>query len=444
LESPTLPKPEYTKPETASQKLGRVLSAVIFGVILGGIGGALIVASLWGDNVRWLGATAGAVLMAINEAVFESRRSKGEPRHRTTQLLGGVFFGAILGWLVGLVFAELTPWLSGLALGFINGVFSLQSKKFLISVLTGLSIGGLAQVLSPDATPVVLGALVVPVDHVLRLLLIREDEPVVMVGQRIPPEETKYVVPFEANSGYVGTNFFQDLARTTDGVFKRNTPGIGLIDNIDVLQGPTFNPGLLDPRIREFYEHTSDYSLVIIPIWDLRYKPLFWFFKRFLARPIGQVNLPFNTEEAQRGIVSYIDTIDFSCDDIIDLRGWIRAYRDSQEAIYVGIYTTIRVEDAGYVSVGFPLPAASFTATLLPFNLDGGRFLLRTRETGLPFPGHYLTMVDKESGNRTVMKLPTLDEEIEVYIDSDQLKTDHRFYFAGLNFLTLYYTISKH
>ena len=48
------------------------------------------------------------------------------------------------------------------------------------------------------------------------------------------------------------------------------------------------------------------------------------------------------------------------------MRGWIRSAADTDEPIYVGIYTTYRHEGRGYVSVGFPLPQASFTATLLP------------------------------------------------------------------------------
>ena len=48
------------------------------------------------------------------------------------------------------------------------------------------------------------------------------------------------------------------------------------------------------------------------------------------------------------------------------MRGWIRSRADTGEPIYVGIYTTYRHEGRGYVSVGFPLPQASFTATLLP------------------------------------------------------------------------------
>ncbi len=67
-------------------------------------------------------------------------------------------------------------------------------------------------------------------------------------------------------------------------------------------------------------------------------------------------------------MVSYIDSIDYENEDgeadhISTLRGWIRAYEDSGEAIYVGVYTVVRHGDAGYVSVGFPLPEANFTAT---------------------------------------------------------------------------------
>ena len=48
------------------------------------------------------------------------------------------------------------------------------------------------------------------------------------------------------------------------------------------------------------------------------------------------------------------------------VRGWIRSFADNDEPIYVGIYTTYRHDGRGYVSVGFPLPQASFTATLAP------------------------------------------------------------------------------
>ena len=109
----------------------------------------------------------------------------------------------------------------------------------------------------------------------------------------------------------------------------------------------------------------------------------------------------------------------------------------------MGVYTVVRHEDAGYVSVGFPLPEANFTATLLPNNNNGENLLLKTHGTGSRFTGHYLTDIDDEDGTLTILKLPTMGEEIDVYVRDGDLRTDHRFYFGDYRFLTLYYSIER-
>ena len=43
----------------------------------------------------------------------------------------------------------------------------------------------------------------------------------------------------------------------------------------------------------------------------------------------------------------------------------------------------------------------------------------------------------------TVLKLLYFGEQIEVYVADGQLKTDHRFYLAGQNFLLLEYVIER-
>ena len=93
-----------------------------------------------------------------------------------------------------------------------------------------------------------------------------------------------------------------------------------------------------------------------------------------------------NQREAQRGMHSRIDTITPEGADVVAIRGWIRSFADTDEPIYVGIYTTYRDEDRGYVSVGFPLPHASFTATLAPRARPGGGLVLTSRADGRP-PG---------------------------------------------------------
>jgi hypothetical protein len=275
----------------------------------------------------------------------------------------------------------------------------------------------------------------------------------------------KYVVPFEAHTKYIGSDYAATLARESDGTFKRNIEDIGIVESLDALRGPTFDPNRVDPLIREFYEHTSRFKLTIIPEWNPFIRPFFWAFKTFVAQKIGQANIPFNIKDAQRGMVSFIDTIEYQAAEGADtaetsngpdqtLRVWIRAYQDSGEAIYVGIYTIVRHEDTGFVSVGFPLPEANFTATLLPFNNRGDGLLLSTRQTspesgkapgsiGARFPGHYLSDIDENDGSLTTLELTTMDEEIDVFVEDGQLRTEHRFFFSGSRFLTLHYTIER-
>ena len=206
--------------------------------------------------------------------------------------------------------------------------------------------------------------------------------------------------------------------------------------------GRPSTPGRVHPLIREFYEHTSRFRLSIIPEWRRWMKPGYELFKLLVAQPLGQAAIPSNIEEAQRGMVSTIDTIALDGDEEIDIRGWIRTFADSGKPIYVGIYTSFRHEDRGYVSVGFPIPSANFTATLLPRNAGEHDFVLTSR-TELAFPGHYLSSVDSERDALTVLKLLYFQERIFVYVADGELKTDHSFYLAGQRFLTLHYEIER-
>lgn len=426
------------KRKTPPTKNQRALSAGIAGVIMGMVGGAIIGAS-FGSVLP--GAVLCAVVIGPIAGIIDYRRKEGQPTPLVYRILMMSFAGAVLGAMMGMLFSGLSLTVIGLVLGLLSGLFGLRTNKVLLGIITGGVIGFLAQTYLPGLNPAILGALVVLVYRILSTLLFREQENIQLMAERVPREEIKYVVPFEANSKYVGADYFKDLARSEEGIFIRNSLGVGIVESMDNMRGPAFEVELVHPLIREFYEHTSNFKLNIVPEWEMRFKPLFWIFKRYIAQPIGQANLPFNTEEAQEGVVSYIDTIDFKCDDIIDLRGWVRAFEQTGDAIYVGIYTTFQHQGVGYVSVGFPLPDANFTATLLPKNHNESNFLLTSRNTGYPFPGHYLTA--SENDNLTVMRLPTFNEEIEVLVENEQLRTEHRFFLAGLNFLTLYYTMER-
>src|SRR5258706_11247814 len=98
---------------------------------------------------------------------------------------------------------------------------------------------------------------------------------------------------------------------------------------------------------QRIYEHTTRFALDIVPQWRVWVRPGYLLYRTLLARPLGQANVPMSQREAQHGVRSRIDTIS-GADGVVSVRGWIRSAADTGEPIYVGIYTTYRLEDRGY------------------------------------------------------------------------------------------------
>jgi hypothetical protein len=193
----------------------------------------------------------------------------------------------------------------------------------------------------------------------------------------------------------------------------------------------------------EFYEYTTRFTLDIVPEWRLWVRPGYLLYRNLLARPLGQASVPMNQRETQRGIRSRIDTITSPEDGVVAVRGWIRSFADNDEPIYIGVYTTYRHEGRGYVSVGFPLPQASFTATLVPSVRPGGGIVLSSRSDELKHPGHYLTYIDAESRELTTAAVHGFAEQLDVYVQDGELCAEHAFWVFGLPFMVLHYRMHR-
>jgi hypothetical protein len=420
---------------------GRILDALIWGAALGAAAGAVL-----GDAIDGVGAGPGAVIGAVlyapAEAITSIRRGPAEPKPLWYRILSSALLMALFGWLLGLIYGPDEPLLTAIISGALVGLLGLRPAKAALGLLVGAVLGAVFQALDSGLEPALIAAAVTLTYRLIAAIAYRGRELVRVMAEEVPASELRYVVPFEARSRYVGGDYVEQLAKARGGTFRRNPPDVGILASLDNLEGPTFDAGRVHPLIREFYEHTSRFRLSIVPEWRRWMKPGYELFKRSVAQPLGQAAIPSNIEEAQRGMVSTIDTIALHGDEEIDIRGWIRTFADSGKPIYVGIYTSFRHQDRGYVSVGFPIPSANFTATLLPRN-SGEHDLLLTSRTELAYPGHYLSSVDSERDTMTVLKLLYFQEQIFVYVAHDELKTDHSFYLAGQRFLTLHYEIER-
>ena len=418
-----------------------MLDGLIWGAALGAASGAVLGDAIDGLGAG-LGALIGAALYAPAEVITSLRRGPAEVKPLWYRILSSALLMALFGWLLGLIYGPDEPLVTALISGALLGLLGLRPGKALLGLLVGAVIGALFQALDGDVEPALVAATVALTYRVIAAIVYRGRGLVRVMAEEVPASELQYVVPFEARSRYVGSDYVEQLAKARGGTFRRNPPDVGILASLDSLQGPTFDPSRVHPLIREFYEHTSRFRLSIIPEWRRWMKPGYELFKLVVAEPLGQAAIPSNIEEAQRGMVSTIDTIALDGGEEIDIRGWIRTFAESGKPIYVGIYTSFRHQDRGYVSVGFPIPSANFTATLLPCNTGEHDFVLTSR-TDLAFPGHYLSSIDSERDALTVLKLLYFQERIFVYVTDGELKTDHSFYLAGQRFLTLHYEIER-
>jgi hypothetical protein len=323
--------------------------------------------------------------------------------------------------------------------GAVAGALGLRPEKVVAGPLFGAAVGrSLAALRSPMPAPVVASATVVC--YRIASAAIFRDNQVSLLAERVAAHDLPFVVPLEARSRYVGTDYVQSLAAVVGGDYVRGAADVGIVGSLDDLAGPDLDPTAIDPRVREFYEHTTRFALDIVPEWRTWVRPGYLLYRTLVAQPLGQANVPMNQREALRGIQSRIDTIAVEGAPLV--RGWIRSFADTGAPIYVGIYTTYRHEGRGYVSVGFPIPQGSFTATLAPrARPDGG--LTLTSRSGLEHPGHYLTFVDPDTRELTTLAVPGFAEELDVHVEDGELRAEHAFWVFGLPFLVLRYRITR-
>jgi hypothetical protein len=413
--------------------------SVAVAAVIGGVAGAAL-AGHRGARSAGIAAIAGAAGLAASEGVARARQRPGEIPALWQRIATSAALVAPLGWAAGRVLRA-GPVAVATGTGALAGLLGVRPQKVILGPLFGAAVGRVLATWRPAVSTAIVASTTMLAYRCASALLFR-DAQVSLLAERVRAEDLPFVVPREATSRYVGTGYVRQLAETLGGRYVADAPDVGIVGSLDELAGPDFDPAAVDPRVREFYEHTTRFRLDIVPRWRLWVRPGYLLYRTLVARPLGQANVPMNQRETQRGIRSRIDTITAPDQDVVAVRGWIRSFTDTDEPIYVGIYTTYRQDDRGYVSVGFPVPQGSFTATLQPRARPGGGLILTSR-SHLEHPGHYLAYVDPTSRELTALAVHGFAEQLDVYVDGDQLRAEHAFWVFGLPFLVLHYRMHR-
>ncbi|MGZ4459033.1 MAG: hypothetical protein ACXVW9_07940 [Nocardioidaceae bacterium] len=411
--------------------------SVAFAAAIGGVAGATL-AGHRGRGAAAAGALVGAAGLGASEAVARARQRPGEIPALWQRIAVSTALAAPLGWAAGRV-PGAGPTAVGAATGAAVGVLGVRPQKVAMGPLVGALVGRAFASRRGAATSVVASSTVLAY-RTLSALLFR-DAQVSLLADRVPAADLPFVVPLPARSRYVGTGYVRELAAARGGTYTADAQDTGILASLDALAGPELDPGQVDPQVQEFYEHTTRFALDIVPEWRLWVRPGYLLYRTVVARPLGQASVPMNQREALRGIRSRIDTVT-GVDGAVSVRGWIRSFADNDEPILVGVYTTYRLGGRGYVSVGFPVPDGSFTATLLPRARPGGGLVLTSRgDDGQT--GHYLTYIDRATGELTALAVHGFAEQLDVFVEQGELRATHAFSVFGFPFLTLHYRITR-
>jgi hypothetical protein len=427
--------PSRQSPDLASSKARDLVIAALIG---GAAGAALAARS--NRIVVALSTIGGAVLLAGAKAVARAGRRGIENQALWYWILSTGALAAPLGWLAGRM-TSAGPTQIGTATGLLAGLLGVRPQKVVLGPLVGAAVGWGLAARGRSPSPAAVATVTTVIYRMLSAAVFR-DAQLTLLAVRASVADLPFVVPLEARSRYVGVDYLRSLAEVLGGSYVRDAGDAGIVASLDKLAGPDLDPGTVAAQVREFYEHTTRFALDIVPEWRAWVRPGYLLYSSLVAKPLGQANLPMNQRQALRGVRSRIDTIDVDRDEIIDIRGWIRSFAATDEPIFVGIYTTYRHDDRGYVSVGFPLPQSSFTATLAPRARAGGGLVLTTR-SALPHPGHYLTLIEPRSRELTTLGVPGFKEELNVYLADGKLRADHAFWLFRLPFLVLRYRIRR-
>lgn len=226
--------------------------------------------------------------------------------------------------------------------------------------------------------------------------------------------------------GRIGNEFYDQLAER-EGLKIGKSTEAGLLPSFDLLKGPNFDPALVRPEIRDFYEHTARFHLEAWSEAGLVSSIFLWGLVTFVSRRMDQLNFPLSPLELSAGMKSEVIELDDRQTGKRVYTGWLRTMVATGKIIYAGLYSTTTPE--GYpgpcVKVSFPVPQGSSTVVLRPQAEADGSFRLISRNTRFGGPGFY-RIVQLKTGKWRVRYIRTLHEIFHVYIGIKLLDSSMR------------------
>jgi hypothetical protein len=242
----------------------------------------------------------------------------------------------------------------------------------------------------------------------------------------------------------IGDAPYTDVAASEGLTVERAAQAGGLVPSFELLRSATFDPDKAHPQVRDFYEHTAQFTM---DVWSQTYFPSnigLYLLVKTISRQVNQLNFPLSPLDTAHGMVSEIITMRRP-DGSVRYTGWFRTLAQQQTVLYTGFYMTEHAPNLGVpcVKVVFPMPRGNATVVLRPELRADGSLILDSSGRAFGDAGFYRVR-ERDGARVRVWQIRTLKEHFHVYVDdAGVLRCDHAVRFLGMPVLKLHYKITK-
>ena len=264
----------------------------------------------------------------------------------------------------------------------------------------------------------------------------------VATSRHVRREAVPWLLGPSAASERVGHGWVEQAAADLGGRTSTG-PTHGLLPSFELLAGDGFDPARVDPRIVDFYEHTSLWG---IDLWS-EWSPMAWPFGRAItalwSHRLQQLSLPMRPLDVSFGMDSSVVHIHDSDDQVVS-SAWLRTMRKTGETTYSGQYGLVTLPGSNQPSVRvvFPLPSGCLPVLLRPSVDADGSFHLRSPIGRFGADGAYLVL-RRDDGSVNVRRIP-IAEHFHLYVDADgDVRADHSLRLYDIPAVRLHYRMRR-
>ncbi len=261
------------------------------------------------------------------------------------------------------------------------------------------------------------------------------------VGREVDPQGAERWLDAPTSGSLVGDSWVTATALRW-GCREVTEEDTGLLPSMDALAGSAFDPAVLDPRVRDFYEHTAAWRMEAWNEWTPAFRPGGEVIAALFGRRVQQLALPMRAIDLSRGMDSTVTAF-------VDATGaqvataWLRRLKSTGEWVFSGCYRTARLPGRSdpVVHVSFPLESGNVQVFLAASTEPDGSLWLRSPGGGFGSPGAYVTV---EDGGRTRARQIPLHESFHVYADDEGvLRCDHELSLWTARAMRLHYRLDR-